>query len=226
MNWWCPLTKSYLYNKIFEKLVKELDSLRDEVQKRIQNDPAHDFMHVMRVYKNAQKIAKQEKANQRVVLASVLLHDIVQFRKSDPRSKTASTKSAVLASKILQKYDFSKDEIKTICDAICDHSFSRGKIPETLEGKILQDADRLDALGAIGIARTFGVGGSEKRPIYNESDPFCRTRTPDDHSWTVDHFYRKLLLLEKKMNTKSAKMEAKRRTKLMSAFLLSLKSEI
>ena len=131
-----------------------------------------------------------------------------------------------MAQKILKKYHFAESEIKIISDAIRDHSYSRGKIPQTIEGKILQDADRLDALGAIGIARTFSVGGSEGRPIYQESDPFCRTRKPDDHSWTVDHFYRKLLLLEKKMNTKTAKALAKKRTRLMIQFLSELKSEI
>lgn len=206
--------------------MKSLKSLHDEVAKTIQADPAHDYSHVMRVYKNAQKIAKHEKANTRLVLAAVLLHDIVQFPKSDPRSKTASTKSAVLAQKILKKHRFEEHEIKIISDAIRDHSYSRGKIPKTIEGKILQDADRLDALGAIGIARTFSVGGSEGRPIYNESDPFCQIRKPDDHSWTVDHFYRKLLLLEKKMNTKFAKSSAKKRTKLMTKFLADLKDEI
>lgn len=206
--------------------MKELDLLQKEVRKRIQNDPAHDFSHIMRVYKNAQKIAKHEKANQKVVLAAVLLHDIVQFKKSDPRSKTASVKSAQMAVKILQKYDFSSSEITIIHDAILDHSFSRGKTPKTLEGKILQDADRLDALGAIGIARTFSVGGSEKRQIYNESDPFCQKRKPDDHSWTVDHFYRKLLLLEKKMNTAFARKEATQRTRIMIKFLSTLRQEI
>lgn len=192
----------------------------------IQADPAHDYSHIMRVYKNAQKIARHEKADTRLVLAAVLLHDLVQFPKSDPRSKTASTKSAKLAQKILQKHSFSEPEIKIITDAIRDHSFSRGKTPQTIEGKILQDADRLDALGAIGIARTFSVGGSEGRPIYNVKDPLCRTRKPDDHSWTVDHFYRKLLLLEKKMNTKFAKSLAKKRTKLMVKFLSELNDEI
>ena len=206
--------------------MKSLKSLQDEVAKIIQDDPAHDYSHIMRVYKNAQKIAKHEKANQRLVLAAVLLHDIVQFPKSDPRSKTASAKSAKMAQKILKKHDFTIPEIKIITDAIRDHSYSRGKIPKTIEGKILQDADRLDALGAIGIARTFSVGGSEKRPIYNESDPFCRIRKPDDHLWTVDHFYRKLLLLEKKMNTKRAKSISKRRIKLMMHFLSELKNEI
>ena len=206
--------------------MKSLQELQKEVKSRIQKDPAHDYSHILRVYKNAQKITKHEKADSKIVLAAVLLHDIVQFPKSDPRNKTASEKSAILAKKILQKHDFSESEIAVICDAIRDHSYSRGKTPQTIEGKILQDADRLDALGAIGIARAFSVGGSEKRTIYNESDPFCRTRKPDDNFWTVDHFYRKLLLLEKKMNTKTGKALAKKRTKLMLDFLSELKREI
>lgn len=206
--------------------MKSLKSLESEVKKIIQNDPAHDYSHVIRVYKNAQTILKKEKASPRLVLASVLLHDIVQFPKSDPQSKSSSTKSAILAAKILQKHGFSEPDITIICDAIRDHSDSRGKIPQTMEGKILQDADRLDALGSIGIARAFSVGGSEGRPIYRDSDPFCRTRKPDDHAWTVDHFYKKLLLLEKKMNTKAAKALAKKRTKIMIQFLSEMKSEI
>src|SRR3972149_2845027 len=86
--------------------------------------------------------------------------------------------------------------------------YSKGMVPRTLEGKVLQDADRLDALGAIGIARTFAVGGAEKRPFYNKDDPFCHKRSPNDQEWALDHFYKKLLLLEKKMNTKTAKKEA------------------
>jgi len=93
-----------------------------------------------------------------------------------------------------------------ISDAIRDHSFSQNKTPESIVGKILQDADRLDALGAIGIARVFATGGSLKRPFYNIDDPFCKTRKPDDKIWTVDHFYQKLLKLESLMNTKSGKL--------------------
>ena len=180
----------------------------------------------MRVYKNAEKIAKHEKANLRIVLAAALLHDIVQFPKSDERSKIASLASAQQAKKILAKYGYTKKETDIISDAIRDHSYSRNKIPKTLEGKILQDADRLDALGAIGIARTFVVGGAENRTIYNELDPFCQKRDPDDKSWTVDHFYRKLLQLEKKVNTEFARKEAKRRTKMMKKFLFELKREL
>ncbi|WP_268541055.1 HD domain-containing protein [Candidatus Nitrosotenuis cloacae] len=206
--------------------MKKLEPLHDYVRKRIKNDPAHDFEHVMRVYSNAKKIAESEGADLRLVLTAVLLHDIVSFPKSDRRSKTASLKSAAAAKKILPKYDYTVREIKIICDAIRDHSFSRNKTPETLEGKVLQDADRLDAIGAIGIARTFAVGGGEGRPLYNKIDPFCLRRKPDDKAWTVDHFYRKLLLLEKKMNTASAKKEAKRRISIMERFLADLGREI
>ena len=191
----------------------------------VKNDPAHDFEHVLRVYSNAERICKKEKANTKLVLTAVLLHDIISFPKSDKRSKTSSTKSAIKAKKILQKLPYSDDEIKIISDAIESHSFSKNKTPKTLEGKILQDADRLDALGAIGIARTFAVGGAEKRSFYNSSDPFCSSRKPNDQEWTVDHFFKKLLVLESKMNTKSGKKEAKRRTKIIKKFLNDLKKD-
>jgi uncharacterized protein len=135
-------------------------------------------------------------------------------------------KSAEESKKILKKLDFSEKEIQIVSDAIRDHSFSRGKTPTTLEGKILQDADRLDAIGAIGIARVFAVGGSEKRPFYEKEDPFCKTRIPDDRTWTLDHFYKKLLKLESQMNTKYAKIEAKKRTKVLKNFLSELKREL
>jgi len=206
--------------------MKVLDSLRNEVKKRIENDPAHDFEHTIRVYKNAKKICKKEKANEKLVLSAALLHDIVSYPKSDKRSKTSSIKSATKSKQILEKLDFSKEEIAIISDAIRDHSFSQNKIPKTLEGKILQDADRLDALGAIGIARVFATGGSLKRPFYNINDPFCKKRIPDDKTWTVDHFFQKLLKLEPLMNTKSGKTEAKKRTKILKEFLNQLKQEI
>ncbi len=206
--------------------MKVIDSLKNEVKKRIENDSAHDFEHTIRVYKNAQKICKKEKANEKLVLSAALLHDIVSYPKSDKRSKTSSIESAKKSKKILEKLGFSKEEIVIILDAIKDHSFSQNKIPKTLEGKILQDADRLDALGAIGIARVFATGGSLKRPFYNKDDPFCKTRIPNDHIWTVDHFFQKLLKLESLMNTKSGKAEAKKRTRILKEFLNQLKQEL
>ena len=153
-----------------------LTKLKNEVRKKISNDPAHDFEHVMRVYKNAEKLAKKENANTKLVLCAVLLHDIVSFPKPEKLSKKSSISSAIKAEKILKKYNLSKTEIKIVTGAIRDHSFSQNKTPKTLEGKILQDADRLDAIGAIGIARAFAVAGAEGRTFYNESDPFCSRR--------------------------------------------------
>lgn len=203
--------------------MKVLDSLKDEVKKRMENDSVHDFEHTIRVYKNAQKICKKEKANEKLVLSAALLHDIISYPKSDKRSKISSIESAKKSKEILEKFDFSKDEIIIILDAIRDHSFSQNKIPKTLEGKILQDADRLDALGAIGIARVFATGGLLKRPFYNIDDPFCKRRPPDDNTWTIDHFFQKLLKLESLMNTKSGKAEAKKRTRILKEFLNQLK---
>lgn len=203
-----------------------LKQLEDEVRVKVSKEPAHDFAHIMRVYQNAKILSKKEKVDSTLVLTAALLHDIVSFPKSDSRNKTASTKSAKYASKLLQKYPLTKTQIQIICDAIKDHSFSQNKIPNSLVGKILQDADRLDALGAIGIARVFAVSGSEKREFYNSDDPFCKKRTPDDTKWALDHFFRKLLKLEKMMNTKSAKIEAKRRTKILQQFLADIKKEI
>ncbi len=203
-----------------------INSLKQEVRNLIINDSAHDFDHIMRVFKNAQKICKKENACEKLVLSAVLLHDVVSYPKSDKRTKSSSIKSAEKSKKILKKFNFTKEEIQIISDAIRDHSFSRNTIPATLEGKILQDADRLDAIGAIGIARVFAVSGSEKRSFYNIKDPFCKNRTPNDKIWALDHFYRKLLKLESLMNTKSGKIEAKKRTKVLKDFLNELKKEI
>ena len=206
--------------------MKVLDLLQAEVKKIIKNDPAHDFEHIMRVYKNAQKICKKEKANEKLVLSAALLHDLISYPKSDKRSKMSSIESAKKSQSILKKFDFSDEEIQIISDAIRDHSFSQKKIPDTMEGKILQDADRLDALGAIGIARVFATSGSLKRPFYNIDDPFCKKRNPDDNMWAVDHFFKKLLTLESLMNTKSGKLEAKKRIGILKRFLKQLKEEI
>jgi uncharacterized protein len=203
-----------------------LDSITNDVRKIIVNDSAHDFEHIIRVYKNTQKLCKEEKVNEKLVLCAVLLHDIVSYPKSDKRSKNSSIDSAKKAKTILKKYDFTESEITIISDAIRDHSFSQKRTPKTIEGKILQDADRLDALGAIGIARVFATGGFLKRAFYNIDDPFCKKRNPNDKIWTLDHFFQKLLKLESLMNTKSGKLEAKKRTRVLKEFLKQLKQEI
>ncbi len=207
--------------------IHSMKKLQEYVRRKVaRNDPAHDFEHITRVYNNAKRLARKEHGNTRLVLAAALLHDIISYPKSYPRSKSSSEQSATQASKVLPKYGYTKDEIKIISDAIRDHSFSRGTTPSTLTGKLLQDADRLDAIGSIGIARAFSVGGAERRQFYNNKDPFCKTRIPDDKKWTLDHFYKKLLPLEKNMNMRSARLEARRRIRVMRQFLHELKSEI
>jgi uncharacterized protein len=190
-------------------------------------DPAHDFHHTMRVYKNAELIGRREGSNLEILLPAVLLHDLVVYPKGSAKSSKSSDESADLAENILQSYGYPQDQINQICYCIRAHSYSKRVVPASLEGRILQDADRLDALGAIGIARTFSVGGSENRTFYNVDDPFCRTdRALNDKKWTLDHFQLKLLKLEEFMHTTTAKKIARERTKFMMLFIRQLQKEI
>ena len=202
------------------------DALMREAREITCNDPAHDWEHTMRVYRNAQKLCDTEDADRRLVLSAVLLHDIVSYPKSDPRSADSAIHSAQKAEGILRDHGFGEEEIRVISEAIRQHSFSQNQRPSSIEGRILQDADRLDALGAIGIARVFATGGSIGRPFYDPGDPFCEERSPDDRTWTLDHFYKKLLKLRNIMNTESGRAEAARRTRVLESFLAELRGEI
>lgn len=138
----------------------------------------------------------------------------------------------MIAQKLPRKYYLStkiiqEKKIEKVADAIRAHSYSKRLVPQTLEGKILQDADRLDAIGAIGLARTFSVGGSENRSLYNPTDAFCETeRQLDDTQWTLDHIKKKLMILKNSMHTKTAKKIAEERTEFMELFLNQLRKEI
>jgi len=204
----------------------------DKIQKRVQKilegrDPAHDFYHILRVYKNAELIGQREGADMEILLASVLLHDLVVYPKGSAKRSKSADDSADMAEKILQDYGYSQDRINKISYCIRTHSYSKRLIPSTLEGKPVQDADRLDALGAIGIARTFSVGGSENRMFYNPADPFFKSRRDaDDKQWTLDHFQTKLLKLKDLMHTQAAKNLAQERTNFMDLFIKQLQKEI
>jgi uncharacterized protein len=190
-------------------------------------DPAHDFYHIMRVYKNAKLIGRREGSNMEILLTAVLLHDLVVYPKGSNKSFKSSDESADLAENILLSHGYPQDQINHISSCIRAHSYSKRFVPESLEGRILQDADRLDALGAIGIARTFSVGGSQNRTFYNANDPFCRSdRELDDIRWTLDHFQAKLLKLKDLMHTGTAKKIAQQRTKFMMLFIRQLQKEI
>ena len=209
------------------EILNEIKYLKNHVKKiYLKNDPAHDFEHIMRVYKNAEKICKTEKANKKLVLISVLLHDIVKVPHSSKNLKSSADVSAEKSEIILKQLDMPEEKINVISEAIRNHSFTKKRISNSIEGRILQDADRLDAIGSIGIARAFCVSGVKNRPFYNPDNPFAKKRRFDDKRWALDHFFKKLLMLEKQMNTKSAKIEAKRRTKILRKFLDDLKLEI
>ena len=190
-------------------------------------DPAHDFYHIMRVYKNAEMIGPPEGSNMSILLPAVLLHDLVIYPKGSSKSSRSSDESADLAENILHRHGYSQYRITQICYCIRVHNYTKRVVPASLEARILQDADRLDALGAIGIARTFSVGGSENRTLYNPDDPFCRlNRNLDDKQWTLDHFQTKLLKLEGSMHTETAKKIARERTRFMILFMRQMQKEI
>lgn len=207
-----------------------LEQLMRTLQLLLHNQsPAHDFEHIIRVYKNAEMISKQEESvDLDIVLAAALLHDLVVYPKGSSKTINSADDSAEIAKKILLEYkNYPREKIEKVADAIRTHSYSKRLVPETLEGKILQDADRLDAIGAIGIARTFSVGGSENRSLYNPTDPFCESeRQLDDTQWTLDHIKKKLMILKNSMHTKTAKKIAEERTEFMELFLNQLRKEI
>jgi uncharacterized protein len=204
------------------------DIIKRKVKRMLDGrDPAHDFHHIMRVYKNAKLIGRREGTNMEILLLAVLLHDLVVYPKGSTKSSKSSDESADLAENILQSCGYSQDKINQVCYCIRVHSYSKRLVPASLEGRILQDADRLDALGAIGIARTFSIGGSEGRTFYNADDPFCRSnRELDDKQWTLDHFHKKLLKLEDFMHTRTARKIAQERTRFMTLFMRQLQKEI
>ena len=190
------------------------------------SDSAHDLSHVLRVVKNAKLILEGEDADSEIVIAAAWLHDCVIVPKDHPDRKKASTLAAAKAGAFLSETNFPKEKIDSVKHAIEAHSFSAGIPPESIEAKIVQDADRLDALGAIGIARCFMVGGKLDRGLYDADDPFCKERDPDDRTWTIDHFYKKLFKLQEMMHTKTAKEKAQRRARFMEEYLEELRREI
>ena len=205
-----------------------LDRIRRSVRRALDGrDPAHDFQHVMRVYRNAELIGRKEGADMEILLHAVFLHDLVVYPKGSAKTAKSADDSADMAEKWLRGYGYPQDRIDRITYCIRTHSYSKRLVPATLEGKILQDADRLDALGAIGVARTFSVGGSERRTFYNPGDQFWKSkRELNDREWTLDHFYRKLLRLKKSMHTKTARELARDRARFMEQFVKQLKKEI
>ncbi len=189
-------------------------------------DPAHDINHVRRVVRSARQFAAAENAELEIVIPAAWLHDCVAVAKDSPDRAKASTMAASRAIQLLRDMAYPEQHYAAIGHAIEAHSFSAGITPTTLEAKVVQDADRIDAIGAIGTARCMMVAGVLKSSLYAEEDPFCNNREPDDKKYAVDHFFAKLFRLQESFNTEAARLEADRRIRFMRDFLAQLEREI
>jgi uncharacterized protein len=193
---------------------------------QLPHDAAHDILHIRRVVATAVRLASAEGARLEIVYPAAWLHDCVVVPKDSPQRPLASRLAAETAVAFLSHIGYAPALLPAIEHAIAAHSFSAGIAPRTLEAQIVQDADRLDALGAVGIARCLITGASMGRPFYDSADPFCRQRPADDQTATLDHFYTKLLRLAQTMQTAAGRAEAHRRTAFMRAYLAQLEREL
>lgn len=205
------------WETLFEKKITEVATL---------DDPAHDLLHFRRVVQLAKKICLQEGGQLAVVVPAAWLHDLVIVPKDHPLRSQASRLSAEAAIQYLKEIGYPQEYHEDIAHAIAGHSFSADLEVKTLEAQIVQDADRLDGVGAIGIARCFAVAGMLKRSLYNAEDPFCDHRQTDDTQFTVDHFYKKLFRTVETLKTASGRFEGQRRSEQMRSYLSALRQEI
>lgn len=188
----------------------------------------HDWWHVHRVWKMAMNLAAQEGGDLLVIQLAALLHDVAdwKFHGGDER------KGEIIAYQWLESKEVEKDTINQVCSIIGEVTFKGAgvpTIPSTLEGKIVQDADRLDALGTIGIARAFAYGGSKGRQMYNPDIAPVLHQSFDQYKanqgTTINHFYEKLFLLKDRMNTPAAKKIAEERHRYLEVFVERFKEE-
>jgi uncharacterized protein len=195
-----------------------------------QDDGSHDLGHFQRVWKAARYIDSEEggRADLLVLLAAAYFHDLVSLPKDDPRRKEASRLSAERTVVLLREgfADFPPDKIEGVRHAIHAHSFSAGVEALTPEAKILQDADRLEALGAIGLARVFYTAGRLNGRLFDAGDPLAERREPDDKRFALDHFRLKLLKLPAMMNTGAGKRLAEKNADYLRGFLRKIGEEI
>ncbi|XZE18705.1 HD domain-containing protein [Pirellulaceae bacterium SH449] len=189
-------------------------------------DAGHGVDHVKRVVVNAAHLSRTEQANVDVVMPAAWLHDCVFVPKNSPDRSRASRLAAESASIYLSSINYPAELIPRIYHCIVAHSFSANIACETLEAMVLQDADRLEAVGAIGIARCLMTGGAMRQRLYHPDEPFPLNRQPQDDVQSVDHFFAKLLKLPQTMKTNSGAAMARARTGFMIQFLNQLASEL
>jgi uncharacterized protein len=204
-----------------------LQEMIDEVRPYYENqDNGHDWSHIKRVLKTLDLMAQKNEGNAEILNYSGLLHDIVNIPKNHPDRKRASELASMKAEKLLQKYQVDSKIISQVSLAILEHSYSKGSTPSSPEAACLQDADRLDAIGAIGILRCASVAQKMNALYYHVDDPWAQNRKRDDSKFMLDHYFEKLLKLPHLMNTKTGIKLAKSRVKFMEIFLKQLRGEI
>ncbi|MBM6596434.1 HD domain-containing protein [Microvirga pudoricolor] len=189
-------------------------------------DGSHDLAHLRRVWRSAQRIRAREGGDPVILLAAALLHDCVHVEKNSSLKAEASRRAADKASAVLESIGWEPGRVGQVAHAIAAHSFSAGIEPETLEARILQDADRLDALGAIGVARCFYTAGRMNSLLYDPEDPEARNRPYDDRRYAVDHFRTKLLNLASGFRTEAGAHLARERHERLERFLREFQDEI
>lgn len=189
-------------------------------------DGAHDGAHLRRVWRNAQAIlADHPEAERLVVLAACYLHDLVNLPKDHPERAAASRRSAELARVRLGELGFPAALLDGVAHAIAAHSFSAAITPTTIEACIVQDADRLDALGAVGLARLFYVAGSMGSALAHGDDPLATQRPLDDRRYALDHIGVKLLKLPETMRTAAGRRLADERVGRLVEFRAAFADE-
>lgn len=188
-----------------------------------QSDAAHDMGHIDRVRRLARRISREHgPVDAEALDVAAILHDLVNLPKDDPNRARASRLSAEAAAEWLQSIDWPPDRIGTVFHAIEAHSFSARVAPNSAEARCLQDADRLEALGAIGLARMFAVSGALGRMLFDPLDPLAHDRPLDDQRFALDHLETKLLRLQETMQTATGRSIAAER----SAWLLQFRDRL
>ncbi|ENE7045841.1 TPA: phosphohydrolase [Klebsiella variicola subsp. variicola] len=193
-----------------------------------QDDAAHDLSHFRRVWATATQLAAGEEVDRLVLLTACYFHDIVSLPKNHPERSRSSMMAAEKTLAILQSSfaDFPAERYPAVSHAIEAHSFSAAIPPRTLEAKIVQDADRLESLGAIGLARVFAVAGSLNTILFDAEDPFADRRALDDRQYALDHFQCKLLRLPETMQTARGKEMAQHNARFLVEFMAKLSAEL
>ncbi|MBP5950246.1 HD domain-containing protein [Pseudomonas sp. P42] len=190
------------------------------------DDGAHDLAHLQRVWHNVRTLQAEEGGDLEVLLAAVLLHDCVAVEKNSPLRSQASRLAAGKASAVLAELNWADAKIDAAAHAIQAHSFSANITPLTLEAKLVQDADRLDSLGMLGVARTFYVAGRMGSALYDPQDPEARERDYNDTRFCLDHFQTKLLHLADGFQTVAGQRLAQIRHQRLKGFMEQFKEEI